>query len=64
LAYLCVGNTDRARAGFGEALRAYEEIGDQRFHARCLAYLGHVGRYRFRCPPQQHGRAQGQEHGT
>jgi tetratricopeptide (TPR) repeat protein len=43
LAYLCVGNTDRARAGIGEALRAYEEIGDQRFHARCLAYLGHAG---------------------
>jgi predicted ATPase/DNA-binding XRE family transcriptional regulator len=43
LAYLCVGNTHRARAGIGEALRAYEEIGDQRFHARCLAYLGHAG---------------------
>jgi predicted ATPase len=43
LAYLCVGNTDRARAGIGEALQAYEEIGDQRFHARCLAYLGHAG---------------------
>ncbi|HEY6665142.1 MAG TPA: helix-turn-helix domain-containing protein [Propionibacteriaceae bacterium] len=42
LAYLCLGNTDRARAGIGEALRAYEEIGDQRFHARCLAYLGHA----------------------
>ena len=23
--------------------QAYEEIGDQRLHARCLAYLGHVG---------------------
>jgi predicted ATPase/DNA-binding XRE family transcriptional regulator len=43
LAYLCVGNTHRARAGIGEALQAYEEIGDQRFHARCLAYLGHAG---------------------
>jgi predicted ATPase/DNA-binding XRE family transcriptional regulator len=43
LAYLCLGNTDRARAGIGEALLAYEEIGDQRFHARCLAYLGHAG---------------------
>jgi predicted ATPase len=43
LAYLCAGNTDRARAGIGEALRGYEEIGDQRFHARCLAYLGHAG---------------------
>ena len=42
LAYLCVGNTDRARAGIGEALRAYKEIGDKRFHARCLAYLGHA----------------------
>ena len=42
LAYLCLGNTDRARAGIGEALRVYEEIGDQRFHARCLAYLGHA----------------------
>ena len=37
-----MGNTDRARVGIGEALRAYEEIGDQHFHARCLAYLGHA----------------------
>jgi predicted ATPase len=42
LAHLCVGDTDRARAAIGEALRAYEEIGDQRFHARCLGYLGHA----------------------
>jgi hypothetical protein len=24
----------------GEALATYDEIGDERFHARCLAYLG------------------------
>jgi predicted ATPase/transcriptional regulator with XRE-family HTH domain len=42
LAHLCVGDTDRARAAIGEALRVYEEIDDQRFHARCLGYLGHA----------------------
>ena len=42
LAHLCAGDTDRARTAIAEALRAYEEIGDQRFHARCLGYLGHA----------------------
>jgi hypothetical protein len=42
LAHLCMANTDSARAAIGDALQAYEEIGDQRFHARCLGYLGHA----------------------
>jgi predicted ATPase/DNA-binding XRE family transcriptional regulator len=42
LAHLCIGDTDSARAAIGDALQAYEEIGDQRFHARCLGYLGHA----------------------
>ena len=42
LAYLCMGDTDPARAAIGKALRAYEVIGDLRFHARCLGYLGHA----------------------
>ena len=42
LAQLCAGDTDRARTAITEAVRAYDEIGDQRFHARCLAYLGHA----------------------
>jgi hypothetical protein len=46
LAYLCLGNTDRARAEIGEALRAYEEIGDQRFHARCLGGMNGHGNAR------------------
>jgi hypothetical protein len=40
LAHLCMANTDSARATIGDALQGYEEIGDQRFHARCLGYLG------------------------
>src|SRR5262249_22299479 len=32
--------TDRARQLIGEALRGYDELGDERFRARCLGYLG------------------------
>jgi hypothetical protein len=42
LAHLCMGDTDSGRAAIGEALQTYEKIGDQRFHARCLGYLGHA----------------------
>ena len=40
LGHLALGQPDRARPALGEALSRYDEIGDQRFHARCLAYLG------------------------
>ena len=40
LGHLCGGDTDRARAAIGKALQSYREIGDLRFHARCLGYLG------------------------
>jgi predicted ATPase/DNA-binding XRE family transcriptional regulator len=40
MAHLGAGATDLARRDLGEALRRYEQVGDQRFHARCLGYLG------------------------
>ena len=40
LGYLSAGETDDARAVIGKALAAYEEIGDDRFRARCVGYLG------------------------
>ncbi len=40
LGHLALGHPDRARPALGEALARYDEIGDERFHARCLAYLG------------------------
>ena len=40
LGYLSAGETDDARAVIGKALAAYEEIGDERFRARCVGYLG------------------------
>lgn len=42
LAQLNAEQTEEARASVGEALRRYGEIGDDRFRARCLAYLGLV----------------------
>jgi predicted ATPase/DNA-binding XRE family transcriptional regulator len=40
MAHLGAGATDLARGDLGEALRRYEQVGDERFHARCLGYLG------------------------
>ncbi len=40
LAEIATGSTEAARASLSEALRRYEEIGDERFRARCLGYLG------------------------
>ncbi len=40
LGYLSAGETEHARAVIGDALAAYEEIGDERFRARCVGYLG------------------------
>ena len=40
LAQLNAGRAEEARGAVGEAMRRYAEIGDDRFHARCLAYLG------------------------
>lgn len=40
LAHLAAGSPAEARPLIGEALRGYEAIGDQRFRARCLCYLG------------------------
>jgi len=40
LGYLALGEPARARPLLGEAVQRYDEIGDERFHARCLAYLG------------------------
>lgn len=40
LGRLSAGDTDRARTALGEALGRYDGMGDERFHARCLGYLG------------------------
>ncbi|MBA2532920.1 MAG: helix-turn-helix domain-containing protein, partial [Nocardioidaceae bacterium] len=40
LGHLALGEPARARPVLGEAVQRYDEIGDERFHARCLAYLG------------------------
>jgi predicted ATPase/DNA-binding XRE family transcriptional regulator len=40
LAQLAVPSPDAARPLLGEALQQYDDIGDRRFHARCLGYLG------------------------
>ncbi len=40
LGHLAAGDSEAARVVIGQALAAYEEIGDERFHARCLGYLG------------------------
>jgi hypothetical protein len=40
MGHLAAGDTGRARAVIGEALTAYEQLGDERFRARCLGYLG------------------------
>jgi predicted ATPase/DNA-binding XRE family transcriptional regulator len=40
LARLAAGHPEDARIAVGEALRRYAEIGDERFHARSLGYLG------------------------
>lgn len=40
LGHLALGEPARARPVLGEALQWYDEIGDKRFHARCLGYLG------------------------
>jgi tetratricopeptide (TPR) repeat protein len=40
LAHLSAGEAEPARAAVGEALGRYADIGDERFHARCLGYLG------------------------
>lgn len=40
LGHLAAGAVPRARTLLGEALRRYESIGDRRFHARCVGYLG------------------------
>ena len=40
LGQLAVGSIAAARPLLGEALQRYEAIGDRRFHARCIGYLG------------------------
>jgi predicted ATPase/DNA-binding XRE family transcriptional regulator len=40
MAHLSAGDADAARESVGEALQRYADIGDERFHARCLGYLG------------------------
>jgi len=40
LGHLALGEPARARPILGEAVQRYDEIGDERFHARCLGYLG------------------------
>jgi predicted ATPase/transcriptional regulator with XRE-family HTH domain len=40
LAQLAAGAPGAARPLLGEALQGYEAIGDRRFHARCVGYLG------------------------
>ena len=40
LGQLSAGSVAPARALLGEALQRYETIGDRRFHARCVGYLG------------------------
>ncbi|HET6167477.1 MAG TPA: hypothetical protein VFE07_11670, partial [Marmoricola sp.] len=40
LAHLASDAPDVARPLLSEALRRYDEIGDRRFHARCVGYLG------------------------
>jgi hypothetical protein len=40
LGRLAAGRAAAARSLLGEALQRYEAIGDRRFHARCLGYLG------------------------
>jgi hypothetical protein len=40
LAHLAGAEVTPARQVLAEALAAYEELGDERFRARCLAYLG------------------------
>jgi predicted ATPase/transcriptional regulator with XRE-family HTH domain len=40
LGRLATGAVPPARALLGEALQHYEAIGDRRFHARCVGYLG------------------------
>lgn len=40
LGHLCAGSVDSARSALAVALRIYEQMKDERFHARCLGYLG------------------------
>jgi transcriptional regulator with XRE-family HTH domain len=40
IAHYAAGDTAKARQLIGEALRAYEDVGDERFRARCLGYMG------------------------
>jgi predicted ATPase/transcriptional regulator with XRE-family HTH domain len=40
LGQLAAGSVASARSLLGEALQRYERIGDRRFHARCVGYLG------------------------
>lgn len=40
LGQLAAGSVAPARLLLGEALQHYEAIGDRRFHARCIGYLG------------------------
>jgi hypothetical protein len=40
IARIAAAETDEARQLIGEALRGYDELGDERFRARCLGYLG------------------------
>jgi predicted ATPase len=40
LGQLAVGSVAHARSLIGEALQRYEAIGDRRFQARCVGYLG------------------------
>lgn len=40
LGHLALGEPARARRVLGEAVQRYDGIGDERFHARCLGYLG------------------------
>jgi predicted ATPase/DNA-binding XRE family transcriptional regulator len=40
LGRLAAGSVAPARASLAEALRRYDALGDRRFHARCVGYLG------------------------